>query len=48
MYRQLTPTPALIGPYSRRRRTKLFSPVAQFAVLAVASLTVGAVLAFVL
>jgi len=48
MYRQLTPMPALIGPYSRRRRTRLFTPAAQYVMLAVASMTIGGVLAFVL
>jgi len=48
MYRQFAPSPALIGPYTRRRRTRVFSPAAHYAMLAAASMTVGAVLAFVL
>jgi hypothetical protein len=35
-----------MGPYSRKRR--LFSPARQYAVLALASFTIGAALAFVL
>jgi len=47
MSQQFTYSPILIGPYSRKRR-RLFSPGLQYAMLAVASVTMGAVLAFTL
>jgi hypothetical protein len=46
MSQQFPYSPILMGPYSRKRR--LFSPARQYAVLALASVTIGAALAFVL
>jgi len=46
MSQQFTYSQILIGPYSRKRRVRLFSPT--YAMLALASVTMGAVLAFVL
>jgi hypothetical protein len=46
MFQHFTYSPVLMGPYSRKRR--LFSPARQYAVLALASFTIGAALAFVL
>ncbi len=48
MSQQFTYSPILIGPYSRKRRARLFSPASQYAMLALASVAMGAILAFVL
>ena len=48
MSQQFSYSPILIGPYSRKRRLRLLTPASQYAMLALASVTAGAVLAFVL
>ena len=48
MSRQSAYSPILMGPYSRKRRLRIFAGTGQFALLALASITVGSVLAFVL
>jgi len=48
MFQPLAYPPVLIGPYSRKRRTKMAVGASQLAMLALVSITVGSVLAFVL